>query len=153
MTRMSNSNTTVHKGSVRPVRFAMIGPDGVTPIVGGTVPMSSTDNFTATPSLDPNNDRRVFITGANPGTADVLIGSGPTALVITVEVSPPPDLSHVELIGYDDEITPPSPAARAQALGFAGIHDLLTAMEEPDIQAMGAAVNQANRATDGKFRG
>ena len=100
---MPNAATTVSKTKTRPIRFIVIGPDGITPIAG-PVALASSNSTIVNAVIDPANPRRVLATGMNAGAAVVIIGSGPSALTVAIVVSEAPDLSRVDLEGFDDEI-------------------------------------------------
>lgn len=97
------ASTTVVRTKKRPVRFLWIGPDGVTPNVHGSVPLSSEDNSIAQVTIDPNDNRRALIQGMNEGTTNIWIGNGSSPLVISVTVTASPDLSRFELVEFEPE--------------------------------------------------
>lgn len=106
---MSTASTTVAKTRKRPVNVVAFGTDGTTPSTSNLA-FSSSNSTIVLPSVDPNNNRRFLLEGKNQGQATVEIGSGNGKLVITVDVGPAPDLSHVELNtsvgngGFEDEV-------------------------------------------------
>lgn len=100
---MPTASTTVHKTKNRPTRFIKrSNVDGTTPVSGGSVALSSDNNFVATATFDPSNDRRVLIHGANEGSCVISIGQV-DALLVTVTVGPAPDLTKFDLDGFDAE--------------------------------------------------
>lgn len=76
------------------------GPDGTTPDTVEALTVANSAPSIVSAAVNPANNRVVVISGANAGSATVTI-SAPgvtTPLQVVCTVSPPPNLSKIELV-------------------------------------------------------